>query len=264
MRVDHEARIIFVRQSWLGDMAICPERARYGQTRPDLRTGSDATNIGTAIHAGIEQVLNSVVNSRDEFHAVVAGEYERLDALPHKTTNIIPESIPESLKSMGEAFYESILPYVTLGGTAEQKFAVPLYTRTDGYQVWVEGTMDYVDPNFMVWDWKTAGKPYYEKEKQKSAIQPTVYCYATSYIMPDAAAAGNFRYGVMIRQPKPKAQIVNITRGQDDYVWLLKQVSSAVNMAETMGHKAHWLMNDTTPLCSEQWCSFWSICKGAK
>lgn len=59
MRIDEEAKRIYVRQSWLGDMTICAERGRLGITRPEFRSSSDATIIGTAMHTGIEAVLNS-------------------------------------------------------------------------------------------------------------------------------------------------------------------------------------------------------------
>ena len=36
MRFDKESKIVYVRQSWLNDLIICPERARLKLVRPDL------------------------------------------------------------------------------------------------------------------------------------------------------------------------------------------------------------------------------------
>ena len=49
---------IYVRQSWLGDALMCPERARLGSLHPELRRENDSAMMGTAVHVGIEAVLN--------------------------------------------------------------------------------------------------------------------------------------------------------------------------------------------------------------
>ena len=75
MRIDKVNQKIFIRQSWLGDMTICPERARLGQIRPEFRTGSDATIIGTSLHAGIESVLDGRSSDIAGMVEVVNNEY---------------------------------------------------------------------------------------------------------------------------------------------------------------------------------------------
>ena len=104
MRVDELNKVVYVRQSWLGDMAICPERARLGLVRPEFRTGSDATIIGTAIHTGIEAVLNGTASKFVDMLDVVANDYESLETTNYKKTNIVQEDIPQYLESMSKAF----------------------------------------------------------------------------------------------------------------------------------------------------------------
>jgi hypothetical protein len=116
MKINETEKRIYVRQSWLGDMAICPERARLGHVRPDLRTGSDATIIGTALHAGIEYVLQFPEGETfEQMKNVVNMQYELLEAGPHKKTNIDAEKIPAYLESMCMSFYNDILPHVETG-----------------------------------------------------------------------------------------------------------------------------------------------------
>ena len=79
MRTDELNKVVYVRQSWLGDMAICPERARLGMVRLEFRSGSDATIIGTAIHTGIESVLNGTSSNFLDMLDVVANDYESLE-----------------------------------------------------------------------------------------------------------------------------------------------------------------------------------------
>ena len=236
MKINETEKRIYVRQSWLGDMAICPERARLGHVRPDLRTGSDATIIGTALHAGIESVLDNRSKEFGDMLEVVANEYETLETTNYKKTNINQEEIPQYLESMSKAFYDTILPSVKLGGKTELPFKTPLGIDVNGYAVWLEGTIDYVDDDGVVWDWKTAKKSYSQFSKQKSAIQPTVYTYAVSEQL---GLEPKFNYGVMIRQLDPKAQIVPIYRGAEHWNWLKHHVRGAVNVALRTGVDNH-------------------------
>jgi len=263
MRIDRVNQIIYVRQSWLNDMAICPERARMGQVRPEFRTGSDATIIGTALHAGIESVLDGRSSEVADMLEVVNNEYETLEHTNYKTTNIDPDKIPTYLESMSLAFYEGILPHVVQGGKVEHKFSSPLGFTINGYAVYVEGTMDYVDPNGVIWDWKTASRQYNIKEKQKSSIQASVYADACVVQGLSFSYPVDFRYGVMVRTEKPKSQIVSIVRTAAHGQWLRQFIKGAVNTALNSGYENNWLMNDSSALCSESWCSYWSICKGA-
>ena len=262
MRVDTLNKIVYVRQSWLGDLAICPERARLGVTRPEFRSGSDATIIGTSVHTGIEAVLSGRTTEFADMLEVVANDYEALTSSNYKITNIIQEEIPQYLESMSLAFYNNILPVVSLGGQTELPFKVPLNVDVNGYAVWLEGTMDYMDSNNNVWDWKTAKRAYNQKSKQKSAIQPTVYTYA-AHMLEQSEQEPTFNYGIMIRQLEPKSQIIPIVRDVNHWNWLKHQVRGAVSTALRTGLDNQWITNDESALCSPEWCGFWSICKGA-
>jgi hypothetical protein len=262
MRIDKIDGKIFVRQSWLNDMVICPERARYGVLRPDFRIGSDATIMGTAVHTGIEHVLRGEADF-DAMVGIVADEYGELAKQPHKQTNINQELIPDYLQSMCKSFYDSVLPQVKLGGLIEHRFNAPLGCMVDGYAVWVEGTMDYVDPDGIIWDWKTSSRAYNIKDKQKSSIQASVYSVAAVQTGLAEGYPVDFRYGVMVRHQTPKAQVVSLVRNHAHTLWLQQFTKGAINTAVNVGYDNNWFMNDTSALCSEQWCSFWSICKGA-
>jgi hypothetical protein len=263
MKVDNVNKIVYVRQSWLNDMAICAERARLGIVRPEFRTGSDATIIGTAIHAGIESVLDGRSPDIDGMLEVVNNEYETLETTNYKKTNIDEAKIPEYLEAMSLAFYNDILPQVELGGKVEHYFKVPLGITVQDYAVWLEGTMDYIAPSGLIWDWKTSSRAYYIKDKQKSAIQPTVYGYAAQYEGLASGPVTNFNYGVMVRNSPSKSQIASVTRTQGHYDWLKYFVRGAVGSCLKVGTDSEWFMNDSSTLCSSSWCSYWSICKGA-
>jgi hypothetical protein len=193
----------------------------------------------------------------------VQTEYEMLEHTNYKKTNIDPDKIPAYLESMSLAFYDGILPHVEQGGKVEHKFSSSLGFTINGYAVYVEGTMDYVSPSGVIWDWKTASRQYNIKEKQKSNIQASVYADACVSLGLSPNYPVDFRFGVMVRQEKPKSQIVSIVRTEAHGQWLRQYIRGAVNTAMNNGYENNWIMNDSSALCSESWCSYWSICKGA-
>lgn len=260
MRIDHTNRRVYVRQSSLNDMAICPERTRLKQVMPAFITATDATAMGTAVHLGIETILGgqSLQDGREAAHA----EFASLKAKGFKQTNLKPELYETHIDAMLDAFYGGLLPEVEVGGEIEYRFCVPMDILVEGYEVWLEGTMDYVSPSGIIWDWKTANRPYNGKDKQSTSIQASAYVMAAN-IMGLCQLPAEFRYGVMLRQEAPKAQIVYLTRNENHITWLHRTVEPYVRYALTTGFNQYWMRNDTGTLCSEQWCSHWSVCKGA-
>jgi hypothetical protein len=269
VRIDNNSRHIYVRQSWFGDYMICPERARFAIVNPNFRSGSDATAIGTGIHAGIEWALGHDSLDAVDFDQLceysqeqVALELEK----PIKRTKIsdVPEDIPVTVSAMVGAWFNEIAPNVKWGGQVERKFRFPSgQVAQNGYEIWFEGTVDYLEPDGGLWDWKTAARPYNGREKQEKAYQATVYCQWAHHAEVSMSQTQQFLYGVMIRNKTPKAQIVEVERDQRHYDWLNRQVKTIVDNALMRSEHASWPMNDQHTLCSSTWCDYWSICKGA-
>lgn len=258
---------VWVRQSWLNDVMICPERARLGLERPDWRQSSDATHIGTAVHRGIEHILLGYEGNPID---TASRELERLmETEPFKVNSTNgPGEMREYVPALMQAFQRDILPSVETGAGSmvEKNFGVKLY-ETDRYddrlEVWLGGTVDYVDPNGVLWDWKTAARRYSQGEKQRQAIQASAYAYAARELGWSQANPIRFNYGVITRTSKPAGQIVPVVRSGPHVDWFKSQVESVVSMALTLGLGNRWMTNDQHGLCSEKWCPFWSICKGS-
>jgi hypothetical protein len=265
MRYDTTARRIYVRQSWLGDILICPERARLGLLHPERREASDATIMGTAVHTGIEKFLNTPNPDFSDVVATSVRHWNELAAQPHaKSSGIPPEAAPSLIESMLLAFIETVAPQVEVGGATEHKFAVPMGMVYDGWDIWLEGTMDYVTPSGVIWDWKTAKRAYSAKDKQAHSVQASVYAYACGLLgLVGDPNRVDFRFGVVMRQQTPKAQVVQVIRTNEHNAWLRDQVRSAVIMAHRLDTAVPWLKNDQGNLCSAKWCNHWASCKGA-
>jgi hypothetical protein len=269
MRLDPQEQRIYVRQSWIGDYLICPERSRLGVAMPQFRTGSDATAIGTGLHSAIEWALNSFDDAGsiayEEMKEYAQNEVKKELSEPNiKLTKISDSPIEPTVDAMVHSWITEIAIDVEWGGTTELGFRYPSgLLASNGYEIWYEGTMDYIDPNGTIWDWKTAGRKYYANEKQNKAYQPTVYCQFAKRNGHSTSDTQTFKYGVMMRKEKPEGQVVDIARTESDYRWLNRQTQVIVNNALQSGITSAWPMNDQGALCSATWCNYWSICKGA-
>lgn len=266
MRIDRETNRVFVRQSWLKDMLLCPERARLAVVQPEFRTQNDSAAIGTAVHAGIEAVLSGRCSVSDApEHSLF--KFRELERAGINHTNVNPDSWHGHVVGLTAAWAKDICPRVPIGGSCEVPFAVPTGAIVNGMEMWFEGTMDYLHPDG-IWDWKTAARKYSILEKQSQDIQSSIYSFAGHAlgVVPEKSI---FSFGVMIRVNNHYGQIVSINRSKAHGDFVVKQAMSAVATAcammkgEDSPTEDRWLINDQHYLCSQRWCSWWSVCKGA-
>jgi hypothetical protein len=155
------------------------------------------------------------------------------------------------------------------GALTEQSFKVVLFTLTDGRTVGIKGTIDFVPQVNELWDWKTAGSPFREKEKQRYAIQPTIYSLAAVMgALPNDVEYSypmDFHYGVAVRGArKATAQLVSVTRTQAHADFAIERLKTYVDMALNFTLERSWPRTDESNwLCSSTWCPWWVLCKGA-
>ena len=117
---------IYIRQSWLGDALMCPERARLIALHPETRKENDSAMMGTAVHAGIEAVLRGEIASSDiaesSVNAFRTKEKELLsEGKSINITNTEPRNWDKHIASMAEAWARDIMPHVPEGGECEYK-----------------------------------------------------------------------------------------------------------------------------------------------
>lgn len=255
---------IYVRQSWLGDALMCLERGRNYIVKPEWRTGSDATVLGTAVHAAIESVLGGTAfylyEMVDAFKAALVSESQ------NTVFNWTSMSSFSEMENYGVAmcgsWYENIQPQVPRDGLIEHKFLVPL-CEVDGYTVHMTGTMDYIVPNDGIWDWKTSARKYNQWEKQRHNVQSSFYALAAVKTGLMSETPVSFKFGVMTRSLKSDGQVVAVQRAASHLSWIETQTRNVVASALRMGTDNPWPQVDQHNLCSSKWCPYWSICKGA-
>lgn len=265
----NDETVVWVRQSWLNDAMLCPERARLGVLKPEWRSGSDATVLGTAMHSAIEKVLGgacTIDGMKDTFGDCLQETIEKEPNFKFNSMTSVTDMENFGMV-MCDSFTRDIYPNVELGGQIEKTFATHLNTvEVSGrgtVRIMLSGTIDYIQPDGTVWDWKTAARKYSQSEKQKQSIQASVYCYA---VVNNGWASGwpaRFNYGVMTRTNNSVGQIVPVVRTESHARWLQSQVTNVVLSSLAVGMDTPWFANDQNNLCSSKWCNFWSICKGS-
>ena len=282
MRVvsDESGTSVFVRQSWLNDAMMCPERSRLLAEYPESRRENDSAMMGTAVHKGIEAVLTGGVSSADDAGEFAVGWFkQRRQELIDSgrdvfVTNTNPLQWYSHIDTMAKAWFRDVFPHVEPGGLVEHQFCQQVAT-VDGpfkqpYNLFFEGTIDYIAPSpesglVTIWDWKTSSRKYFEAEKQSRDVQSAVY---VSAIVASGAAdfPVNFKFGVMTRSGSSAGQIVTIHRSEEHFKWIVSQASSVVNsflLAQRFLPEGSWMKNDQHHLCSSRWCPVWSYCKGS-
>jgi hypothetical protein len=263
---------IYVRQSWLNDALMCPERARLMELNPSARKENDSAMMGTACHSGIEAVLNKVIEPKDiseysvnAFRSAEQDLWSQGKAI--NVTNTEPKNWDKHIGSMADAWVRDIMPNVPEGGQTEYKFSTKVGAIANAlyeYELYFEGTMDYIHPTG-IWDWKTAARKYYEGEKQMQNIQSAIYAEAGANLgLVDYPV--DFSFGVMIRNASSTGQVLTIKRRKEHAQWVIAQTTALINSILTSKiylPSERWLVNDQHYLCSKRWCPVWSMCKGS-
>jgi hypothetical protein len=257
-----------VRQSWINDATMCNERGRQAIVRPEWSKPNDATILGTAVHAGIAACLeNGMSGTLRNGLSGVAVAHNTLNELleqPFMRTKYTDEELHDHVIELMAEWERNVLPSVSSVVAVEKEFEFMLDEfedeRLGRVSVVGAGTIDLVTKTGL-WDWKTAGRKYSAKDKQSQAVQPTMYS-AAAVAMGWLEYPVTFNYGVLVRGGR--AQVLPVFRNESHTEWLRDMVRPLVRTALLLGTDTPWVKNDTHYLCSQTWCSWWSICKGSK
>lgn len=262
---------ILIHQSWLDDANRCPERGRLGIMKPEWDGPSDATTLGTGAHAAVEGVLNGL--SHSEARKLIAPAIDEELASPNMRWNKYENraELIHRAQLCFDVWHKEIRPQLPTPGSPEVKFKVELFELPDGRKVFIEGTIDYVPHETnALWDWKFPGRDYKVEEKQKFAIQPTIYGLAA--VKGGLASVTDFEfhwplpftYGIGVTlATKARAQTFTVWRTQAHANFAIERIKGFVDLALNFTLERPWPRNDDHFLCSDKWCPWWAICKGA-
>ena len=248
-------------QSWINTFLLCPEQARLEMMGLLPRKESDATAIGSAMHAGIEAVLGGA--SITDGEAAAIDTLEELIALPTFEWVQIKtrDTAAKTLQRVYYTWANEVYPQLPGPRAIEHKFDIEIGI-VNGRLLRIKGAIDYIDELGDVWDWKTAAsdRMWEQWSVDRYKIQPTVYTLALAHEENDFETPRDFHYCVMFK-PSQAHSIYSTTRTQAHWDWLTRQCKSIAYMLDA--DLPVWPMNDQHALCSQKWCTAWSSCKGA-
>lgn len=250
---------IAIRQSWLNDFLQCPEKARRAMLEPELSIGSDLTVVGTALHAVIEQVLNRTLEPDAAYVMAEPALRRAADEEQWRRTSLSDDEMVNQVRRMAVAWVADVHPKMPKNGLVEWEFQVPI-GEVEGTEVWFHGTVDYVGDDGTVWDHKSSSRKYQQWEKQRWAVQPSVYSLAAVKAGVASETPVRFFYDVMLRDGN--TQIVELRRDYGHFNMVIDQALRAAQFALNYGVDRPWPLNDQSALCGPKWCPFWDTCKG--
>ncbi len=243
-------------QSGLAEVDMCPERGRAGLAAELPREENDAMVLGTCVHSAIEYMLD---DDADLIEGLRVFENE-LDTYPEfehvKWTN--RHAMFDVGHTMLDTWDREVRPRLGEAHLIEWEFSYPI-VEDDERVITLAGTADFIDATGHIIDWKTGEAKYQQWEKQRWAIQPTVYTWALNQLYPEMKAPFSFQFCLL--RPSGKVDWCEVHRSQADFAWLRKKV---LHLARTVEAELdEWPLNDTGWWCSSKWCAKWDQCKGS-
>ena len=260
--LDHVSKTFTVSQSWLGTFLRCPSLAGRELRGEVPSSDSDATALGTAWHEYIEDRLLGVRPTLARKLAVdhFKGKFNRgeFELVQIKTW----PTLEQRLRTLADTFEEQIYPQLEPVGLLEFSFACPVLTTTDGWDLVLKGTVDFVGDSGGMLDWKTAGRTgkgsTWDPNEVKFKIQADAYTYAANEL--GFADPTEFTYVVAEKGPRQMpVQWLTVEKGPNDWAWLEVLIEDALVCALA----DVWPVNHTSHLCSAKWCGAWDQCRGA-
>lgn len=242
-------------QSLINTFMMCPEQARYelAGTVPHLTTPRQA--LGTAFHAAAEAILQDKLalnmTAFDYYERVLLDTYQTITEDPG-FVECEGEDLEWARKKGVTAlsvFCDDLLPELR-PVAIEKEFQYLLYEDATR-RIFMKGTIDLIDENGVVWDWKTSASERKEWKDKRGSVQAAAYTKAvpTNY----------FTYAVFHEKGFQRVELV---QGQEHWQWLAWQ---ALSLAKTVeADFAPWPVDDSDWWCSPKWCNVFAAghCKG--
>jgi hypothetical protein len=253
---------IVLRQSWLNDLAMCPERARQNMLGLSKSTESTNTMIGNAVHSGIEYCLQSVIdNGTPETlpDTIEAGrkhwqdrraEIVRWNHKEDKANQIIENNLT--------VWWNQVRPELR-PLAVEYSFELPL-VPDQSPQIWLKGTIDLIQESPLpITDWKNPGrKPNDAWEKKRWAVQAAAYTWAVASLTDEGLGEALLFEFVQMVNGEVYRTVVDY--GPAEWASLVALARSAGTLIAA--DLPVWPLQMTGWHCSPKWCGAWSTCRG--
>ena len=254
---------IILRQSWLGSLAMCPERARQDMLGISKSTESTSTMVGSAVHHGIEMCLQSFIDtgehtSRDQ---TIADSLSYWNDNGHEIVRWNHKNEEECLEiiELNSAVWWDEVRSDLFPRSVEHKFEIPLVVDHKP-EIWLHGTIDLLQhhPGPIV-DWKNPGrKPHDDWEKKRWSVQAAAYTFAVASMI-DGGINEPMQFE-FVHLVKGKVYKNLVECGPADWASLVALARSAGTLITA--DLPVWPLQMSGWHCSPKWCGAWSTCRG--
>ena len=150
---------------------------------------------------------------------------------------------------------DAIKPLIQDDNPVLEKF---IELRIPGVPVPIIGYIDIITADGVPCDFKTAGRKWYPKKAQDET-QPVFYLAALNQEGYNLNPDPKFRHYIFTKTKNPVVQVFETTRTVGEMINLFGTVTQVWRGIES----EVFPRNQGTWKCSEKWCSYWSICRGA-
>jgi len=254
---------IILRQSWLGSLAMCPERARQDMLGISKSTESTSTMIGSAVHHGIEMCLQSFIDtgehtSRDQ---TIADSLSYWNDNGHEIVRWNHKNEEECLEiiELNSAVWWDEVRSDLFPRSVEHKFEIPLVVDHKP-EIWLHGTIDLLQHHpAPIVDWKNPGrKPHDDWEKKRWSVQAAAYTFAVASMI-DGGINEPMQFE-FVHLVKGKVYKNLVECGPADWASLVALARSAGTLITA--DLPVWPLQMSGWHCSPKWCGAWSTCRG--
>ena len=205
------------------------------------------TNFRQKIETGVDLPLDSVKDACADAHKdmftkdVILGEGDTIGKLKDQAVSLV------------EIHHKEIAPRVQ-PAAVEQKFNLDL---GEEFPFTLLGFIDLVEKDGTIADLKVKGKRVSQADLDED-MQFTCYSLARRIITGEAEPG--MRMDILLKNKIPKAVQMTTTRTNADCRFFLGQVEQVGNAIKT----GIFYPNTNGWHCSENWCGYWDMCKGAR
>jgi len=258
---------IYIRQSDLNQLELCPEslRLKYREPVPE-RYNSDLSR-GNVVHAAIEEVGR---------HMMVHGEATPINIIERRLEELMEadfanvewwkqkqDTTAKHIRANFEAWYWGVAPEL-MPIAIEETFRV-LLEETETRRIWLTGTPDWLNHDGRLLDWKNPkpknmepnkGFDMHAREMQKTDLQSTVYTYARSVEL-DEWSPKRFDLCLLMNG---EVGWIPIERGPADWEALKDKCRALADLIQAP--LSVWPHRWTSWYCNPDWCNHWAECRG--
>ena len=254
---------IILRQSWLGSLAMCPERARQDMLGISKSTESTSTMVGSAVHHGIEMCLQSFIDtgehtSRDQ---TIADSLSYWNDNGHEIVRWNHKNEEECLEiiELNSAVWWDEVRSDLFPRSVEHKFEIPLVVDHKP-EIWLHGTIDLLQHHpAPIVDWKNPGrKPHDDWEKKRWSVQAAAYTFAVASMI-DGGINEPMQFE-FVHLVKGKVYKNLVECGPADWASLVALARSAGTLITA--DLPVWPLQMSGWHCAPKWCPAWNSCRG--